>query len=321
MEKYPEFYHKYINTEEEQIKEQPNEKIDINKVYQKLTSHIIDQEETIQKLLTTIWKQHLGVEITNKNIIIDGPAGVGKSKICKLLIETLNIPSVTICTSGGRMKAADHIILELLQKSNFDIEKAQKGIIIFDKFEDLIKYSSPEGESELERLIEKNKIIINLEDGSIMFDTSNLMIIGLSNLEKENKNNKQRIGFNSETIERVKSSLLEKFSTPIKMNNLDYNSFIKIIKSQNGLLNRNIEFLNNQGVILKAEEPYIKEIANIASKSINGVKCLEEIIERTLSVAEFEIASNPNLYSELIITDKTITDNKAFTLIKRKEPK
>ena len=321
MEKCPEFYERYINKNEEQeeLPEENKEELNIKKIYQKLTSHIIDQDEAIQKLLTIIWKQNLGVKTTNKNIIIDGPPGVGKSKICKMLTEILNIPTVTISTSGGKMKTADSIIIELLKKTNLDIEKAQKGILVIDKFEEFINYSSAEGKSELETLLEKDKITVSSTIGEFIFDTSNLMIIGLSNLEKENKGNKQMIGFNSENIENTKSNLLEKFSQPIKMNKLNYDSFIKILRSQNGLLNHNIEFLNNQGITVKAEEPVIKEIATLATKCTNGAKSLEEIIERTLSVAEFEIASNPNQYSELIITADTIQNNKAYTLVRKKE--
>ena len=43
----------------------------------------------------------------------------------------------------------------------------------------------------------------------------------------------------------------------------------------------------------------------------------DEIVERALSDASFEIATNPEIYSELIIDDKTIEDNKKYTLVKR----
>lgn len=44
-----------------------------------------------------------------------------------------------------------------------------------------------------------------------------------------------------------------------------------------------------------------------------------KIIESSLALAEFEIASNPNIYESLTITEDTIKDNKKYTLVKRKD--
>lgn len=323
MEKCPEFYYSYIQKEnnEEEVKETKEEDkdLDIQKAYKELTSHVIDQDEVIQKLLTLIWKQKTGNKIINKNMIIDGPSGVGKSIISKKITEILNIPSVTISSNGGKFPSVDYLIIELLKKTNYNIEKAENGIIIIDKFEELIKYIAPEAEVELEKILDEGEIILTTSVGEFTFNTSNLMILGLSNLEKNNHSNKQLIGFNREGIEKERSSILDKFSLPIKMNNLNYNSFIKILESQNGLLNKNIEFLNSQGIKLKVEKSAIDKIAYKATTKNHGVKTLDEIIEKTLQVAEFEIASNPSLYSELIITAETPDNNKAYKLIRRKE--
>lgn len=317
MEKHSDFYNMYFNKEE--VKEEDvKENIDIKKLYHDLTTYIVGQDDAIKKLLITMWKQSLGDKNINKNIILDGPSGVGKSKLCKLLTKMLNIPCVTISASGGKMKNSDYIIFELLKKTNFDVEKAQKGIVLIDKFDDLIKYSSPEGESELERLLDKEELVVSSTIGEFVFDTSNLVVLGLGDLQNNIKGSKQSIGFNSQNVENKKSCLFEKFSSYIKMNKLDYDNFLKILNSDKGLLRSNIDFLSNQGVSVKLDNAVINEMAFIASNSNNGVKSLEEIIERTLSVAEFEIASNPDLYSELIITSETIRNNSAYTLVKKK---
>ena len=48
------------------------------------------------------------------------------------------------------------------------------------------------------------------------------------------------------------------------------------------------------------------------------MKKINEIIDKALAIASFEIATNPNIYEELIITEETIKDNKKYTLVKRK---
>lgn len=320
-EKFPEFQSKYLKqTSDVDNEEEQSEKKELNikEIYMDMTSNIIDQDEAIKKLISIIWKQNLGVKTLNKNIIIDGPSGVGKSKICKLLTESLDIPSVTISSSEGKMKTANHIILELVKKANGDIAKAQNGIIIIDKFEDFIMYSSFDGKGELEQITEKKQLIISSNVGEFLFDTKNLIVIGISNLEKIKPVKKQITGFYEKTYNN-KIEILESFSTIIKLNTLDFDSYIKILNSPQGLLNQSIELLNSQGVKLTVSEVVKNSIAQIASNSEYKVKSLENIIERTLSIAEFEIASNPNMYSELIITPETLDNNKIYKLVRKKD--
>lgn len=317
-EKCPYFYNNFIEQKEDTKEETKQEKnINFEEIYKELTFIIIDQEEAIQKLLTILYKQKEGHKITNKNIILNGTAGVGKSLLAKKITELLNIPAVTISANNGKFPTADYILLELLKKTKLNVEAAQKGVIIIDKFEDLVNYISAEGEAELEKLLDKDIFYLSTSIGEYEFDTSNLVILGLSNLEKLNKANKHTIGFESKTYTDQSSYILEKFSSPIQMKKLDYDSFIKILIAQNGPLNSNIKYLCNKGVEVKVEKKAIEKIATMATKKNNGVKTLEEIIDRTLQVAEFEIVKNPELYSELIITAETAENNKAYTLVKK----
>ena len=75
--------------------------------------------------------------------------------------------------------------------------------------------------------------------------------------------------------------------------------------------------MQKQGVNLIVSDTIKNKIASLAATSKYKVKTLESIIEKTLELAEFEIASNPNMYSELIITPETIADNKKYTLVKK----
>ena len=214
------------------------------------------------------------------------------------------------------MKQLDYLILDLAKKAGGDIEKAQKGIIIIDKFEDFIMYASDEGMDALQKLLGDNKLIVSSSLGEFIFDTKNLIVIGLSNLEKIKPLRKAVSGFNK--AEANNNEMLKEFSTPIKLNPLTHNSYIKILNSEEGILNQNIKLLNENGVNLTVSEEVKDRLAEIALSSEYRVKSLEEIIERTLRVAEFEIASNPDIYSELIITPETLENNKAYKLIRKK---
>ena len=60
------------------------------------------------------------------------------------------------------------------------------------------------------------------------------------------------------------------------------------------------------------------DLHNHTQFSYDGSDTPESIIENALSVASFEIASNSELYSELIITPETIEDNKKYILVRKK---
>ena len=106
------------------------------------------------------------------------------------------------------------------------------------------------------------------------------------------------------------------------MNELNVDSFIKILNnSKNNALNINKQFFKEQGITLTINDETINLIANKALKNNFGARSLDEIIERALSVATFEIASNPEVYSKLIITPETIEDNRKYTLVKKLENK
>ena len=325
-EKYPEFNKMYLEPKDEENKdENEEESLSIDELYKELTSKVIDQENAIKEILTLIWKQQESDNNLTKNILIEGSSKVGKSEIFKILEKKLNIPMTVISAKDytiyqHKYKSIEEIILELITKSNYDIDKAQKGILIIDKFEEVLNDNIPVGVIDaFEKLLEGQNMFLTSNVGSFDFDTSKLMIIAINNTQKEKKERKNNIGFENVQKQNDYKYIIDKFSKIIKMNNLDYNSFIKILNSDTGALISNQKFLNSKGITLTVEEPVKKLIAEKAEKEISGVKSLNEIVERALSVAEFEIACNPNMYQELIITSETISDNKTYKLIKRNE--
>ena len=63
----------------------------------------------------------------------------------------------------------------------------------------------------------------------------------------------------------------------------------------------------------------IKRISEVIEKNGYAEGQINEIIDKALALAAFEIATNPNTYEELIISEDTISDNSKYKLIKRKK--
>lgn len=313
-----------------------NGEMNISDVYKELTSKIIGQDEQIKQILSTIWKQYNNEDKTfNYNMLINGPEGVGKTTIFKLLEDLLGIPCVIV--NAKRLNSVSYIentLLKLIEKTDYDLELAEKGILVIDKLEE-ISTNSRERHSTLSK--EQQEVIISLIDEGLFtinnidnkryrFSMNKLLIVGLGNFNNDKQLRNTTVGFSTNDKESTLDSygiipeLANKFPILIEMNNLTLEDYINIIKNSTlSSLNTNREFLCKKNINLQVSEEVINEIARLAYDRKLGAKSINEIIESTLTLAEFEIANNPNLYESLTIDKSTIKDNKKYTLVKKKK--
>ena len=228
----------------------------------------------------------------------------------------------------------ENTLLKLIEKTDYDLELAEKGILVIDKLEE-ISTNSRERHSTLSK--EQQEVIISLIDEGLFtinnidnkryrFSMNKLLIVGLGNFNNDKQLRNTTVGFSTNDKESTLDSygiipeLTNKFPILIEMNNLTLEDYINIIKNSTlSSLNTNREFLCKKNINLQVSEDVINEIARLAYDRKLGVKSINEIIESTLTLAEFEIANNPNLYESLTIDKSTIKDNKKYTLVKRKK--
>lgn len=326
--------------------EQISTAIDISKMYTEVTSNVIDQNEPIKKILTAIWKQYNNFsETKSRNILINGSTGVGKTETFRCLTKMLTVPyfvtSATEYTAEGYIgKSVSDMLIGLLRNANYDLEKAESGILIIDEIDKLSQSNKNNSQinqrdvqEALLKILEDGIFNLNVNNREYMFDTSKLMVIGMGSWSRIELKEERPVGFDSKYTKKTYKDitredivaagmipeLIGRFPIIVQMNELSYDSFIKILNSENSTLSMNKRFLSSKGVILSITDDTLNEIAKQAVEKKYGARSLDEIIEKALSEASFEIASNPDTYSELIISPDTINDNKKYTLIKRKE--
>lgn len=349
QEEYPNFIEEFKTSEDkEEQEENKNTEITINveNLYKKVTENVIDQDEPIRKILTAIWKQYSNFsDNKSRNIFINGSTGVGKTEIFRTLTKELNIPcvmtSATEYTANGYVgKSVTDMLVSILDRADGNLEKAQKGIIIIDEIDKIASQASSSSQvnqrdvqEALLKLIEDGKFDITYKNQKYVFDTSKLMIIGMGSFSRIEIKEDKVVGFEQQAKKKTYKDLtredfisngmipelIGRFPIIVQMNDLNYDSFVKILKeAKHNALNLNKNFLQNQGIKLTLDEEAISAIANKAVKDKFGARSLDETIETALSVASFEIARNPGLYDELVITPETIKDNKKYKLVRKK---
>ena len=222
-----------------------------------LDEYVVGQTEAKRALAVAVYNHYKrilygsksDVEIQKSNILLMGPTGSGKTFLAQNLAKLLNVPfaiadATTLTEAGYVGEDVENILLKLIVASDYDVEKAQTGIIYIDEVDKICKKSenvsitrdvSGEGvQQALLKILEGTEASVPPQGGRkhpqqdmLTIDTSNILFIcggAFDGLEKvvQNRLGKNTIGFGSTLKEKAEQDVGELFHKVLPQDLIKY---------------------------------------------------------------------------------------------------
>ena len=308
-----------------------------------LDDYVIGQDQAKKVLSVAVYNhykrvladQENDVELQKSNILMLGPTGSGKTLLAQTLARVLNVPfaiadATTLTEAGYVGEDVENILLKLIQAADYDVERAQHGIIYIDEIDKILEGTVASVPPQGGRKHPQQELI--------PIDTTNILFIcggAFDGLEKivEARMDASAIGFNAEVKSKsdinvgdafkralpqdfVKFGLIPEFigrvPITVSLDSLDRDALIRILKEpKNSLIKQYTRLLELDGVGLEFEDSAIEAIADKALERKTGARGLRAIMEAVMLDLMYRVPSDDSI-SKCVVDKKMVENNLAL---------
>jgi ATP-dependent Clp protease ATP-binding subunit ClpX len=334
-------------------------------IHHHLDEHIIGQERAKKGVAVAVYNHckrilnDLEVKVQKSNLLLLGPTGVGKTLIAQTLAELLDVPFVitdatTLTESGYAGDDTETLIHHLFKESDYDVDKAEIGIIYVDEIDkkakrnDLVSLSrdvSGEGvQQSLLKLMEGTTISVPNKPGknpeTVDIDTTNILFIvsgafvGLDDLVLQ-RLGKSKIGFNEkykevenywqnelQSSDLIQYGLIPEFLGRLPsiniLNDLDKEDLIKVMtQPKNSLVKQYQALFLLDNIQLEFNIRALDAVAEIAIQQNLGARGLRKILDNALIDIQYMLPEMKEKgVRKIVVTYETIKHGKEPQIIK-----
>lgn len=282
-----------------------------------LDKNIYGQEEAKQSLIVGVIRHLLRVEqpelgLSKSNIIMTGPTGCGKTEMVRVISKVINVPLVTadttkITASGYKGRDASDVIADLLEKANYDVDLAERGIVYLDEIDKMCIFTNGSqgheyktaDQTSLLTLIEGEEITIDLRSrGKHRIKTDNILFIaggafGIKSIKETDRKNP--VGFLSPSgmiedtggishTDLIRYGMIKelagRFTTIVRLRPLSVSDLYAIATAEDGILSGYEKTLSVFGENVKIPDNVVRTLCAEAHAEGIGARGLKTIFDR-----------------------------------------